>query len=201
MWVKKIDDRMIMFLKKMKYNVVVVEDIDINEPLRKDSILIVKKVVIEARDRNELRNSLRNIKKTKNIVSVKPKGIEAARMAAHDTRVDTIILDSDTVDFLDKQQFSLMKQFNKPLEIPVCILYSSLDSSLKSVIYRRIKYYLFYTKQPLIISSRASSWNELMIPKSTTLLVSTIFGVDQRIALSYLTTYAREILVYNGVNL
>ncbi|MEM1825727.1 MAG: RNase P subunit p30 family protein, partial [Desulfurococcaceae archaeon] len=144
---------------------------------------------------------LKNIKRERNIVSVKPKSVEASRMAAHDTRVDTIILDENTVYYMDKQQFSLMKQYSKPIEIPLNTFYSSIDSSLKSMIYRRVKYYLYYTKQPLIVSSRASEWYELMNPKIAVLILSQILGIDKRLALSYLTIYPREILVYNGVSI
>lgn len=201
MWIKKIDDEILNLLHRMKYRAVVVENLDCNKSITRGNIVIVKKIVIETDSRKELKKSLKNIKRERNIVSVKPKSVEASRMAAHDTRVDTIILDENTVYYMDKQQFSLMKQYSKPIEIPLNIFYSSIDSSLKSMIYRRVKYYLYYTKQPLIVSSRASEWYELMNPKIAVLILSQILGIDKRLALSYLTIYPREILVYNGVSI
>lgn len=201
MWIRSIDDKMVDLLSKMKYRAAAVEGLDFDEPIVKNNLVLVKKVVVEASSRDELIDKLRGAAKKGAIISVKPRSVEAARAAAHDTRVSTLILDFDSVDYLDKPQCSLMKQHRKPVEISMKIFYGSLDLKLKAMIYRRINYYLNYTKQPLIVSSGASSWSELVDPRSAISLLSILFGVDKRRALSFLTTYPREILVYSGVSL
>ncbi|MEM1922013.1 MAG: RNase P subunit p30, partial [Desulfurococcaceae archaeon] len=182
MWIKKIDDEILNLLHRMKYRAVVVENLDCNKPITRGNIVIVKKIVIETDSRKELKKSLKNIKRERNIVSVKPKSVEASRMAAHDTRVDTIILDENTVYYMDKQQFSLMKQYSKPIEIPLNTFYSSIDSSLKSMIYRRVKYYLYYTKQPLIIFCSAGGCYALMSPEIAVSLLSHILVIEKRVS-------------------
>ena len=199
LWINSSDTKLLRFLVKLGYRVAASTEID-KRVLEEEDLLLIRKTVVEASSRSELREKLRGIKNDYVIVSVKPISIDAARMAAHDSRVDTIIVDQDSLKYIDKAQMSLMKQFSKPLEIPFkTFLYAS--DRVKAMIYRRINYYLYYTKLPLIISSGASHWNELMEPRSTIYLFSKLFNIDEEKVLLYMTSYPREIIVRNGVSI
>jgi len=197
LWVNKIDDKTINVLKKLGYRAIATTDNVSNIDDRE--LKIVSKIVISAKSRSELLDSLRGIKERFKIVSVKPLSVESARTAAHDTRVDTIIIDDETYEYIDKAQINLMKQFRKPLEIPFN-KFLALNDSLKAIIYRRLKYYLYTAKQPLIISSYANNWNEVLIPRCIVYYVSILLGLHVKQALLFITSYPREILIRNGVS-
>jgi len=200
LWIKTLDDKTIAILKKLNYRAVAYEGEDVVESSVGEQLIIVRKKVIAESNKRSFLNALKGVRQEKVLVSVKPLSVDVARTAAHDSRVDTIIIDRDTAEFIDKAQLSLMKQFSKPLELPLRE-YLSYDPSTKAIIYRRLQQYLAYTKQPLIISSKASNWFEVFSPKSLISLTSILLGVDHRTALLYITTYPRELLANIGVNL
>jgi len=202
-WIKTLDEKTITLLKKMGYCAAVYEvsDVDSEALNTKDAELtIVGKVVLAESSKDELLRKLRGIRSKRVVVSVKPLSVEVARLAAHDGRVDTIIIDSDTLHYIDKAQLNLMKQFFKPLELPINDFIRS-NPHVKAAIYRRIHYYMLYTKNPLIISSKASAWYELYSPLSLVNLVSTAFGIEPSEALLYITAHPRGILTRIGVSL
>ncbi len=202
LWVKNIDIEMIRVLDKLGYIAIAVESLpdNLDRDSNKYSIHIVEKKIIEASSKKELREKLYNIKKKPCIVSAKPLSKEVARMAGHDSRVDTIIIDADTVKYIDRNQINLMKEYSKPLELPINIWFST-PYRIRSMIYRRINYYLLRTSLPLIISSSASKWNEIMIPRSIITYMALSFGMSREELIASLTTYPREILVKNGVSI
>jgi len=197
LWVNKIDEKTIDILEKLGYRAIATTDNVSNIDTK--GLKIVNKIVISAERRGELLDSLRGVKERFKIVSVKPLSVESARTAAHDTRVDTIIIDDETYEYIDKAQINLMKQFRKPLELPFN-KYLALNDSLKAVIYRRLKYYLSIAKQPLIISSYANNWNEVLIPRCIVYYASLLLGLHVKQALLFITSYPREILLRNGVS-
>jgi len=202
-WIKTLDEKTTTLLKKLGYRAAVYEGGDLDSEASKVAdreLTIVGKVVLTESSKDELLRKLRGIKSKRVVVSVKPLSVEVARLAARDSRVDTIVIDSDALHYIDKAQLNLMKQFFKPLELPINdFIQSSLH--VKAAIYRRIHYYMLHTKNPLIISSKASTWYELYSPLSLVNLVSTLFGIEPREALLYLTTYPRGILTRIGVSL
>jgi len=199
LWIKELDSDTANILWKLGFKAVAVEKLN-TDKIKPNDIVVVKKKVIEARSRQELRERLRGVSREHSIISIKPYSIEAARMAAHDSRVDTIIIDKDTLKYMDKNQFSLMKQFSKPLEVSFKTLIEP-NSRVKAMIYRRINYYLLYTKLPLIVSSEATKWNEVLVPVSTISFLTTLFNIDSRDALLSISNYPREILVRKGVSI
>ncbi|ABN69954.1 RNase P subunit p30 [Staphylothermus marinus F1] len=198
LWIKEINEEIIYFLEKLDFIGVAVEEL--NTRYKKiDDLVIVKKVVISADKRSELRKHLQGIKNRAVIVSVKPLSVEAARMAAHDGRVDTIIIDEDSLYYIDKAQINMMKQFSKPLEFP---LNDFLKASRKyqSMIYRRINLAL-QRNIPLIMSSHATKASELLNPVGATYLSKILFNINVKQALIYLTSYPRELIIANGVKI
>ena len=192
------DEKTAHILEKLGYKAIAYEGDEL--PRQFKNLVVVKKKVLSTSNKKELLSSLKGVKREKVIVSVRPLSTEVARTAAHDTRVDTIVIDKDTYYFIDKPQINLMKQYHKPLELPFNE-YLNYEPHIRSMIYRRIKYYLTYAKQPIIISSRALNWNEVLVPKSIIALLSLLFELDPREALLSITNYPREILVRNGVTI
>jgi len=161
-------------------------------------VLVKKKTLIEAGE-DDLKEKLRGIKTIYPIVSVKPIGIQAARLSARDGRVDTVVLDKDTINFIDKTQARMMKEYRKILEVPLNSLLKSSRRE-KAMIYRRLLMFYYYGV-PIIYSSGACEWNELMHPRSIIELLSSILDVDPKnIALS-ISSVPREILLRNGVKI
>lgn len=198
LWVRKISDEIIYFLNKLGFIGVAAENINVKYK-KLNGLIIVKKTVITAEKRSELRQKLQGIKNRAVIVSVKPLSIEVARMAAHDRRVDTIIIDKDSLYYIDKAQINMMKQFSKPLELPLSDFLRT-SKKYQSMIYRRIN--LFLRKNvPLIISSHAERISELLNPIGTIYLSRMLFDIDAKQALLYLTTFPRELIVANGVKM
>lgn len=195
LWIRVLNDKIVSLLKKLGYKAIAYEG-EINTGV--NDLIIVEKKVIRISNKKELRNTLRGIKRNKVIVSVIPLSTEVARMAAHDTRVDTIIINYESYKYIDKHQLNLMKIHCKPLELPLS-QFLKYKPSIRSMIYRRIKYYFIHTKQPIIVSSYACSWNDILIPKSTVYLLSHLFDINSRQSLLLITTYPREILTRNGV--
>ncbi|ADI32702.1 RNase P subunit p30 family protein [Staphylothermus hellenicus] len=198
LWIKEINEEIIYFLDKLGFIGVAVEDLSTRYK-KINNLVIVKKAVISAEKRSELRKHLRGIKNKTVIVSVKPLSIEAARMAAHDGRVDTIIIDKDSLYYIDKAQINMMKQFSKPLEIPLNDFLKA-NRKYQSMIYRRINLAL-QRNIPLIISSHATKTSELLNPVGATYLSKILFDINIKQALIYLTSFPREIIVANGVKI
>jgi ribonuclease P/MRP protein subunit RPP1 len=196
LWVKGINEKIIDYLIKLGYKAVAIEELS-SKVKRFNELIAVNKVVVEAETKKELRRKLQGIKTRAIIVSVKPFGIEAARMAAHDGRVDTIIIDKDTLYYIDRQQINMMKHYVKPLELPLNN-YLGIDDKLRAMIYRRINLYL-RKKMPLLISSGASYWYELLVPRSAVIMLKILFGISVRNGLLFMSNYPLEILVANGV--
>ena len=91
----------------------------------------------------------------------------------------------------------MMKRHSKPLEVPVNTLFSVGDR-VRAMMYRRI--HLFYQYNvPVIYSSSATSWNEILHPKAIVSIVKTLAGVNGKSVLLSITDYPRALLLRNGV--
>ncbi|MET1160696.1 MAG: RNase P subunit p30 [Thermoprotei archaeon] len=197
LWLKKRDPIIEDTLAKLGYRAAAVEDTGYYNSSNK--ITVVKKIVIKAYSREELRKMLHGIKSGEpKIVTVYPIGVEAARMAAHDNRVDTIVIMPDNYKLFDKHQFTLMKQFSKPLELPLRV-FTDIDSRRRAAIFRRVYYYVHRTGLPLMISSCAESYEDLMIPHSVISLFSILLNIRKKEVLLWLTNCPLEVLKKNGV--
>ena len=198
LWIKRIDNKLVETAHKLGYKALGVEGLD-RKVIRKNNILLINKTIISARTKKELKKKLEGIKTKSVLVGVRPLSIEVARMAAHDKRIDTIIIDNETLYFIDKTQIHVMKYYGKPLELPLNI-FLKLMPRKKAMIYRRIKLYLD-NNMPLFVSSMSRKWSELYEPVSTVYLLKQLFEIPVKDALLMLTNYPLELLAYNGVKL
>lgn len=160
-------------------------------------IHVFEKKVIEAGSRRELLDKLRSIDWGRSVVSVKPRSVESARVAARDSRVDTIILDEDSARFMDKHQFNIMKKSAKPIEFS---LNNWLKTSLKNrvLIFRVLYMYIHRYSLPIVASSGASEWYEAIHPRSIIDFLSRLLNVPPIVSTLYVTVYPREVLVRKG---
>lgn len=197
-WIKRLDTKTLETVMDLGYSVVLCENaVDINSVKGVKDVAVISKVVIESSSRKDLLNKLKGIKSKKVVVSVKPLSLDAARTAAHDTRVDTLIIDSTSVKFMDKHQFNLLKQFSKPIEFPLNV-WLKLPLHRKTIVFQKLYAYIHTYKLPFIVSSGASAWNEVFEPRSIVYYISNLFGVIQDYALLSITSYPKEILIKNG---
>lgn len=194
-WVKRLDSKMLKILRELGYRVVLCENlVELSED--KD-VSVVNKGVVESSSRADLLNKLKGIKSKGVVVSVKPLSLEAARTAAHDTRVDTLIIDSANVKFMDKHQFNLLKQFSKPIEFPLNH-WLKLPLAKRTAVFQRLVVFIHRYKLPFIVSSGANAWHEVFEPRSIVHYLSNLFGAPRGLVLLSLTSYPKEILVKNG---
>ncbi len=196
LWLKDFNEETYKTLVNLGYKAVAVEDYHATTK-RLPELIVVRKKVVSAESRKELREKLHGIKSDNIIVSVRPLGVEAARMAAHDKRVDTIIMDDETLYYIDKAQLNMMKDFNKPLEICVTELLR-FSPRKKAMIYRRINFALRRNIH-LVLVSCASNWNQVLIPVSTVYLFSLLANIPLKKALETITSAPHAILAKNGV--
>ncbi|MEM4432379.1 MAG: hypothetical protein QXT03_01040 [Desulfurococcaceae archaeon] len=193
-WIRSLDSALCNTLVEMGYSAIVVEK---TEPDACRDIVVFEKKVIEAFSRKELLSKLKGVSRGKYIVSVKPRSVESARVAARDSRVDSIILDGDSARFIDKHQFNLMKQFHKPLEFSLNNWFrTSLNSRVS--MYRVLYLHIHRYGLPLITSSGASAWNEAVHPKSAINFLSQLINVPPEVSIQYISVYPRDILVRKG---
>ena len=191
-------DRIASIARLMGYIFIGLEDQGFKWKVREvNNVKFVKRITIEARSEKEIREKVRGIKVYYPIVAVKPLSTQVARFAARDGRVDLVVLDRDTIEYIDKIQAGMMKQFGKPLEVCInCFLKAS--SREKGMIFRRIRLFHYYSV-PIIYSSGASRWNELIHPKGISALLSTLVDVPKASIVYGLSSIPLEILTKNGV--
>lgn len=193
-WIRSLDAELCNTLLEMGYSVVVVERPGSN--ICRD-IRFFEKRVIDAVSRKELLDKLRSIDRSRVVVSVKPRSVESARVAARDSRVDSIILDRDSARFIDKHQFNLMKQFSKPLEFS---MNDWLEAGLggRVLIYRVLHQHVHKYGLPVVAGSGASKWNEAVSPRSAIDFFSRLINIPPRVSILYVSAYPRDILVKKG---
>jgi ribonuclease P/MRP protein subunit RPP1 len=186
-YVKTCNEHLLKIARTMGYRVLVCEEID-GALLGKNSSLtpmLIKKVIIEAKNVSELRKTLAGINHKQQFITVHPFDKEAARWASHDGRVDSILLTTENINLFDKKQQNVMKYYSKPLEITLRTLISD-NLDLRGVIYRRMRSYVS-RKAPLIVSSMANKWYELYPPLSIVKFLLTQYDVPEKIGLQAIT--------------
>ncbi len=192
-------DKLTLVARRLGYRALLVEDGDSwASATSMNEVILVKKQVIASLNERELKKALSTSTSKSTVVSVRPLEVSAARLAARDSRVDAVVLDLETLNYIDKQQLSMMKRFGKPIELPLKLIAGS-ERALAKVIRRLI--YAAHLEVPIVFSSKASDWSELYYPKSIALLLSQMLSLEPGALLSGFTTIPREILVRKGVKL
>ncbi len=144
---------------------------------RINGITLYKRITITAEKEKELKEKLRGIKLKYPIVAVNPLGIQAARLAARDGRVDLVVLSTDSLDYIDKAQVSLMKQYGKPLELHVNS-FLRMSGRARAMVYRRLNLFYRYLV-PVVYSSGAKNWPQLIHPEGIVSLFSTLLELPR----------------------
>ncbi len=194
--IEKIDEPMAKLLVLMGYKAAAVLEYE-EKTGRIDKLFIIRCKLLRSRKESSLRKALRGIKGEYPIVLVEPMDIQSARFAGRDSRIDGILIGEASLRVIDRAQISLMKQYSKPLILPMKIFYN-MDSRRKAMVYRRIAY--AYDRGVNIIPvSYASEIYDILIPQSITKLLEHYFGINNRYWLYMLTSGVGEILVKNGV--
>jgi len=157
------------------------------------SVSVVSKVVISASSVGELKEALGRVEYRESVVAVYPESVEVARWAAHDSRVDVILLAPGNIKVFDKKQFNTMKYYSKPLEIRIPhLLYSS--SEVKGYFYRRLNM-LVRSRVGFALGTSASSLYELIHPIVVIKALKTLYDVPEKVTLLALTDIPRQIIL------
>ena len=154
---------------------------------------VFRKSIITANSVSELRASLREVNSRKFFITVHPMTIQVARWAAHDTRVDSILMTPENLEIFDKKQASIMKYYAKPLEVHLPYLVSGEDR-VRGQIYRRLN--LFVRRGvALVVGSASEKWGDLVPPFSLIKFLSTQYDIPEKTALLAITNIPRLLLL------
>jgi len=153
---------------------------------------VVDKIVVSTSSVDELREILGRIEYRGKIISVHPTSTKVARWSAHDSRVDTILVTPSNLKILDKGQVSVMKYYDKPLEIHITHLLHS-SSEVKSYFYRRLNMLIKF-KVGFVLGVPASSVYELVHPVVVIKAVKTLYDIPEKFALLALTNIPRQLI-------
>jgi ribonuclease P/MRP protein subunit RPP1 len=181
-FVKKCNTHLLNIAWIIGYRALSCEELEVGGDLGKsiDSPRVLQKIVISSSSVSEVRNTLARVNYKSMFVTVEPLSMEVARWSTHDTRVDTILITSRNTELFDKKQLGIMKYYSKPLEIPLPHLLG--EDRAESALYRRIRLYAS-SRVPLVISSMATHWHELIHPYSLLKFLRLSYDIPERIGL------------------
>ncbi len=192
-------DKLTIVARRLGYKALLVENKEgWTSATNMNEVVLVGKKVIASLNERDLKKALSTSTSKSAVVSVKPLDVSAARLAARDSRVDAVVLDLETLNYIDGQQLSMMKRFSKPIELPLKLILGG-ERALAKVVRRLI--YAARLEVPVVFSSKAIDWSELYYPKSIALLLSQLLSLELEAVMSGFTTIPREILVRKGVKL
>ncbi len=196
LYIPRITRKLLGVARSLGYKIIVSSATD-KRIEKMDSVLIVRGIVITEENASSLKHRLKGVREKYVIVLVKPLSTPTARLAAHDSRVDGVVISCDNTAYIDPGQAGLMRQFSKPLILPITIL-SDCDERGLARIYRRI---LLFRSRDLDIlpASFAENVGDLIAPWTTPRLLSEIFGLGWDYWLYGISNAPNELLVKNGV--
>jgi ribonuclease P/MRP protein subunit RPP1 len=193
LWLK--DYKLVDEARRLGYKVVSVEGIDSGEASLPPNVF--SKVVVVSDNISHLKSALAGLKRPKTVVSVVPLNVEVARWVAHDKRVDSIVMTSRNQAVFDKKQASVMKYYNKPLEVPFTEIRGANESSLAGFV-KRLKL-MISRKVPIIISSGASDILEYHHPLVVLSFIVKLLDVDYEAAKAMLSTNPYKVLTRTAI--
>ncbi|WP_434731781.1 RNase P subunit p30 family protein [Thermogladius sp. KZ2Tp1] len=193
MWLK--DYKLVDEARRLGYKVVSVEGLDSGEASLDPNVF--SKVVVVSDSISNLKSALGGLKGPKTVVSVVPLNVEVARWVAHDRRVDSIVMTSRNQVLFDKKQASVMKYYDKPLEVPFTEIRGANESSLAGFV-KRLKL-MISRKVPIIISSGASGILEYHHPLVVLSFIVKLLDVDYEAAKAMLSTNPYKVLTRTAI--
>ena len=139
------------------------------------------RVTVEVKEWGKAVELVRRLAERYNLVAVKPRSAEAARLAARDPRVALVQLSPGMARFMDRSQVTMLREGGGAIEVKLLPILYTADprSTLRGlmIVARRAAAY----DAPLVASSGARSVWELMAPMHLrAILVS--FGLPENIA-------------------
>jgi len=193
LWLK--DYKLVDEARRLGYKVVSVEGLDSGKASLPPNVF--SKVVVVSDSISNLKSALAGLKRPKTVVSVVPLNVEVARWVAHDRRVDSIVMTSRNQVLFDKKQASVMKYYDKPLEVPFTEIRGATENSLAGFV-KRLKL-MISRKVPIIISSGASGILEYHHPLVVLSFIVKLLDVDYETAKAMLSTNPYKVLTRTAI--
>ncbi len=173
---------MLALLRKLHYDVIAVEGLKERVISNGDDIRILKRVTLEASNESEAKRKLRGIKQRYDIVALKPKSYGVARLAARDSRVDLILVDEDTLKYVDLSEIRLLENSRGAFELSLHTLYRNrYNVRFMGFLQKKLRLLIHYDA-PIVISSGAKNMYELWHPKQIIGLLI-LYGMSESKAL------------------
>jgi len=140
-----------------------------------DGLIGQKRITIIAKNSRSITNFLKTNPKA--LVFVKPLSIDALKYAIINDKVSSIILSSDNLHLFKKTMLSLIRQYDKPVEVQLHNFNSFVLRKIITWSYRWIMYPLF--------SSCANNFDEIWPPLAKIDLLVT-HGADEEEAIKWI---------------
>ncbi len=177
-------------MASMGYGAVGVEgEAQLVKPFIEAGLVAVTRVTVEAETGAEALRLVRRIRGSYSIVALRPRGVEAARLAARDGRVDVVVLPPGMARYMDRSEARLLRLGGGVVEVHLRSVLEKDGRGLRGlmIIARRAVAY----DTPFTVSSCATSAWELWHPYSVRgLLVS--LGVPENHARLAVTAYPMQ---------
>ncbi|HIQ23551.1 MAG TPA: hypothetical protein EYH50_00700 [Pyrodictium delaneyi] len=185
--------------KMMGYRLVAIENSDPQRAreyarvFTEEGIEALTRITIEADSWGMTVNILKRIALNFDLVAVKPKSVEAVRLAARDPRVGLVVLSPGMARYMDKSQAAMLREGGAAVELRFLPLLHGGDprAGLRGtmIIARRAAAY----EAPLVVTSGARTRWEMWHPRTMhAMLVA--FGLPENIAKLAITGYPAAIV-------
>ncbi|WP_440060195.1 RNase P subunit p30 family protein [Thermogladius sp. 4427co] len=195
LWIKTPDPVFFQEASRLGYRILASEGL--KEEFGNGRIRVLRKIVLPVSTVEEARKKLAGVKKERAIVSVVPFSIEVARWVAHDRRVDSIVMTPENMDVFDKKQASIMKYYNKPVEIPFSSIINLPEESLAGFV-KRLRL-IILKKTQVVVSSGSRSILEIQHPKVVSSYLSALLSIPYDTAEYMISANPYKLVVKLGV--
>ncbi|MEZ0393916.1 MAG: hypothetical protein ABWK00_02570 [Desulfurococcaceae archaeon] len=170
-WIRRTEEELLMIAKECGVKAVAAEGLD--KPLEEVVGLRIYRKVVFAGD-EKLKEKIRGVKRSPALVSVVPLLENTARWAAHDGRIDTLVLTNENAHIFDRGQLGAMKHYGKPLELAFSSIFNANEAELARL--AKVVEEAFSRGLKLVISTAASEPYEYSHPWTMVALVSSLVG-------------------------
>ncbi len=162
-----------------------------------NGLKVVKRVIIDARDKSEALSMIRKFRYKVQLISVKCNSLSLARFAARDRRVDILMMPRDfPLRFADKSEVKLALQGNTAVEISLKELIECKSLSKVLALYQRLCLFARKIGVPIIISSGATNVYEMRSPRDM-ISLALLLDMPLHYAQHCVSTFPVEIIERN----
>ncbi len=156
------------------------------KPFLEEGLEALARLTIRASTAREAAEAVRRYRRLYDILAVEPEGVEAARFAARDGRVDVVSLPPGMAKYMDRSEARLLLQGGGVVEVPLSAVVERGERGLRGlmIVVRRAVAY----DAPFTVSSCARSEWEMWPPYSVAGLLVAL-GVPEHRALLAVTGY------------